>query len=164
MNIVKFYRTVYFLTQTELAQLCGMDQYRISRIEGGKSPSDEEWRALAKAFGMSVAEMKGECPDNTIERYLRSRCAIGHLNGIPEERITKDLCITERQLRKLVQRERVGGALICHDHDDKGYYIAETTAEKQRFLRRRMAVIRSLSRECKAFRDDLKSSGESPCA
>ena len=164
MHIVRFYRTIYFYTQKELADLSGIPQYRISRIEDGKEPTEEEWNAIAKAFGMTAAELRGAPCQNTVERYLRSRAAVGHLNGAPESEIISDLGVTERVLRKMVQRERVAGALICHDYDEHGYYIASNAAEKQRFIHRHMAVIRSLSRECKAFRDDLKENGDTPCA
>lgn len=164
MNIIKFYRTVHFFTQTDLSKLTGIDQYRISRIEAGTAPTDDEWQALAKGFGMTVAELRGTYCGNEIESYLLSRRALGHLNGIPEGNILMDLGINERKLRKMVQRERMGGALICNEYDVHGYYLAATADEKQRFLRRHMAVIRTLSRECKAFRDDLKASGEIPRA
>ena len=164
MNIIKFYRTVHFFTQQDLATLAGIDQYRISRLESGKQPTEEEWQALAKAFGMTVAELRGDAGGNEIERYLRHRGAVGHLNGVAECDILTDLCISERVLRKKVQRERISGSLICNEYDAHGYYLADTADEKQRFLRRHMAVIRTLSRECKAFRDDLKASGEIPRA
>ncbi len=164
MNIIKFYRTVYFYTQQELSTLTGIDQYRISRLEGGAQPTKEELAAIAKAFGMSTQEMCGTESGNTVERYLRARGAVGHLNGIPEGDVLIDLGISERVLRKKVQRERCGGALICNEYDEHGYFIADTAEEKQRFLRRHMSVIRTLSRECKAFRDDLKASGETPRA
>ena len=164
MNIIKFYRTIHFFTQTDLSKLSGIDQYRISRIEAGAAPTDDEWQALAKGFGMTVAELRGTYCGNEIESYLLSHRALGHLNGIPEGNILMDLGINERKLRKMVQRERMGGALICNEYDVHGYDLAATADEKQRFLRRHMAVIRTLSRECKAFRDDLKASGVSPLA
>lgn len=164
MNIIKFYRTVYFYTQQELADLAGLDQYRISRIESGATPTEEEWQALAKGFGMKVQELRGEPCSNAVERYLRARGAVGHLNGVREGDILLDFGISERVLRKRVQQERVNGALICNEYDEHGYYIAATAEEKQRFLRRHMSVIRTLSRECKAFRDDLKANGEQPRA
>ena len=165
MHIVKFYRTIYFYTQKELADLSGIPQWRLSRFEEGRvDPTEEEWKAIAKAFGMKETELRGIPCTNTVERYLRSRAAVGHMNGIDESEIIADLGVTERVLRKMVQQERVAGALICHDYDEHGYYIASNAAEKQRFIHRHMAVIRSLSRECKAFRDDLKENGETPCA
>ncbi len=164
MNIIKFYRTVHFFTQTDLSKLSGIDQYRISRIEAGAVPTEEEWQALAKAFCMKVQELRGEPCSNAVECYLRSRGAIGHLNGVKEGDLLMDFAISERVLRKMVQKERMGGALICNEYDEHGYYLAATAEEKQRFLRRHMAVIRTLSRECKAFRDDLKASGETPRA
>lgn len=163
MHVVKFYRTIYFYTQKELADLSGLDQYRISRIEGGADATDEEWQALADAFGMTAAEMRGAPCSNTVERYLRSRGAVGHANGIPEAEILRDLGITERHLRSLIQKERINNqTLICHDYDEKGYYIAATGREMQRFLNRHMGTIRTLSRECKAFRDELKAHNEAP--
>lgn len=164
MNIIKFYRTVHFYTQEDLAKLTGLDQYRISRLEGGKQPNDEEWQALAKAFGLTVKELRGDAMDKPVERYLREKGAVGHLNGIKEGDVVMAFGVTERVLRKKIQQERMGGALICNEYDEHGYYIAATAEEKQRFLRRHMAVIRTLSRECKAFRDDLKASGETPRA
>lgn len=164
MNIIKFYRTVHFFTQTDLSKLSGIDQYRISRLESGKQPTEDEWNALAKAFGVTVSELRGDPCDNKIENYLRSHGAVGHLNGIKEGDLLMSFAISERVLRKMVQRERTKGALICNEYDEHGYYLAATAEEKQRFLRRHMAVIRTLSRECKAFRDDLKASGEHPCA
>lgn len=164
MNTIKFYRTIYFYTQADLAKITGIDQYRISRIEGGADPTEEEWKALAKGFGMTRSELQGAPCGNTVERYLRSHLAVGHLNGVPEADILRDLDISERVLRKKVQQERVNGALICNEYDEHGYYIADTAEEKQRFLRRHMSVIRTLSRECKAFRDDLKAHGEVPIA
>ena len=164
MNIVKFYRTIHFLSVEDLAKISGVPFYRIVAIEDGSKAKDEEYKAIAKAFGMSVNEMLGSSVGNTVERYLRSRLAVGHLNGVPEADVLKDLGLSERQLRKRVQQERIGGALICNEYDEHGYYIADTAEEKQRFLRRHMGVIRTLSRECKAFRDDLKASGEIPRA
>lgn len=164
MHIVRFYRTIYFYSQTELSRLSGVPQWRLSRIEDGGKATEDEWKAIAKAFGMTDTELRGVPCTNTVERYLRSRAAVGHMNGIDESEIMNDLKVTERVLRKMVQRERVNGALICHDYDEHGYYIASNAAEKQRFIHRHMAVIRSLSRECKAFRDDLKENGDTPCA
>ena len=165
MNIVKFYRTISFLTQDEMSALTGIEQYRLSRIEAGKTQATEgELRALAKVFGVTVRELNGEPCVNAVEQYLRMRGAVGHMHGISEDKILADLGVSERRLRKMVQTERMGGALICHDYDECGYYIAATTEEKQRFLKRHMNTIRTLSRECKAFRDDLKANGEMPCA
>lgn len=159
-NIIRFYRTLHFLTQTELAERSGLDQYRISRIEAGAEPTDEEWDALAEAFEMPTDKLRGQPCSDTVERYLRSRGAIGHVNGIPESDILRDLNVTERALRKLIQKERTNNkALICHDYDEKGYYIAATEREMKRFLKRHMGMICALSRECKAFREGLRDLG-----
>lgn len=165
MNIVKFYRTIYFYSQKDLVKRSGIPQYRLSRIEAGTAqPTEDEWKAIAEALDMKVSELRGSPCTNTVERYLRSRAAVGHVNGIEEAEILRDLNITERALRKMIQGERIAGALICNEYDERGYYIASTEDEKQRFIHRHMAMIRSLSRECKAFREDLKENGCTPCA
>ena len=164
-EILKFYRQLSFISQTELSAASGIAQYRLSRLENNTStPTEDEVKVLGKTLGVSIDELLYNNRGNTVERYLRDKLALGHENGVPEEVIMHDLNLTERALRKKIQRERIGGALICHNYDEHGYYIAVTATEKNKFLRRHMAVIRTLSRECKPFRDDLKANGETPCA
>lgn len=164
-EILKFYRQLLFMSQTELAAASGVEQYRISRLEAGRtSPTEDEIKQIGKALGVSIDELLCNNRGNTVERYLRDKLALGHENGIPEDVVMRDLNLTERALRKKIQRERIAGALISHNYDEHGYYIAVTVAEKKKFLRRHTAVICTLSRECKPFRDDLKANGETPCA
>ena len=162
---IALYRGLAQMTQEELADASGIPQYRISRIEKDRTKArKEEVEGLKKALDISDEDLLCTVFDNTIERYLRDKHAIGRSSGITEDVMMRDLSLSERAIRKKIQHERQNGALICHEYKHRGYYIAQTASEKQRFIRSRMAVIRTLSRECKAFRDDLKSSGETPCA
>lgn len=160
---IRFYRQLAFLSQNELAAATGIPQYRLSRIESGQSkPTEKEFKQLTEALDLSPADLQGGACTRVVESTLRERGAIGKPNGIDESELCRALNVNERALRKLIQKERISGALICNNYGG-GYYIAATAREKQQFIKSRMAVVKTLSRECKPFRDSLKASGESPC-
>ncbi len=76
----------------------------------------------------------------------------GEANAVPARDLVALLGVKDtREVSKLVERERRAGAPICAavSGEDRGYYLASTTAELERYLRsldRRLKNIR-LTRE-----------------
>lgn len=59
------------LTQTKLAELSGIEQYRISRaFSGGKPFSFKEMRALASAFNMTFSRFAGDIDNAYTEEVI----------------------------------------------------------------------------------------------
>ena len=59
-------------TQTKLAEVTGIEQYRLSRAFGGGKPfTFEEMRALAGAFNMPLSRLAGEIDEAFRERFER---------------------------------------------------------------------------------------------
>lgn len=164
MNNIKFYRDLAFLTQKEAAKGIGIPQYRLSRLENGEKPTQEELKKLSDFFDVSPTLLYDEIAGTPIMNYLQFENAVGHLFAVKEEQIMQDLHLTDRALRKMIERERMAGCLICNEQDGKGYYIVSSPAEANRFIRKSMRMVRSLSRQCKQFRDYIKINGETPCA
>ncbi len=63
-EIVRSIRDRAGLSQTELAQLCGVSPQRINQIEQGTRPDPRlsTIRELAKHLGVSVTELIGDVP------------------------------------------------------------------------------------------------------
>ena len=57
-NIIRFYRTLHFMTQTELAEKVGVTQGAISMIENGdRSPSLDVLIRLASALNCTLDDL-----------------------------------------------------------------------------------------------------------
>lgn len=164
MNNIRFYRHLSFLTQKDVAKQTGIPQYRLSVLENGETPTQEELKTLSDFFDVAPSLLYDSIAGTPIMNYLQFENAIGHMFAVKEEQIMEDMHLTDRALRKMIERERMAGCLICNEQDGKGYYIASSPAEANRFIRKSMRMVRSLSRQCKQFRDYIKINGETPVA
>lgn len=74
----------------------------------------------------------------------------------------KDLCmmtgLSDRAIRRQIERERSAGALICFTAEPgcSGYYVAETIKELSRFIHAQRKRASTASRTCRPFQAELK--------
>lgn len=164
MNNIRFYRKLSFFTQKDVSKQTGIPQYRLSVLENGETPTQEELKTLSDFFDVAPSLLYDSIAGTPVMDALRNMNAIGHLFAVKEDDLAERMHLTERALRKMIERERMAGCLIGNDQDGKGYYIVSNTAEAQRFIHKSMRMVKSLSRQCKQFREYIKLNGETPCA
>ena len=74
----------------------------------------------------------------------------------------KDLCamtgLSDRAIRRQIERERSAGALICYTAEPgcSGYYIAETVGELSQFIHAQRKRASTAHRTCRPFQAELK--------
>lgn len=81
---------------------------------------------------------------------------LGQENSIPMKILAERLNISARTVRALVQREREGGAPICSDYLNGGYYVPATGSEARAYYRTQRARIRSANAALNGVRKLLK--------
>ena len=74
----------------------------------------------------------------------------------------KDLCamtgLSDRAIRRQIERERSAGALICYTAEPgcSGYYVAETIEELSHFINAQRKRASTAYRTCRPFQAELK--------
>lgn len=141
------------LQQKELLTLIRQDEPRmdigsLSRIENGflLPASEKVMMSLCKhlqaapsdlfsgveIFAIEMAEFPREANTDVLAGVLK----YGHKNAIKREELCEILGVSDRKMRKMVERAKRDGLAICNDLDDDGYYIADTPEEYDRQYQR----------------------------
>lgn len=141
------------LQQKELLALIRQDEPRmdigsLSRIENGfLLPASEEVLASlerhlqtsrsdlfsgVEIFAIEMAEFPREANTDLLASVLK----YGHKNAIKREELCEILGVSDRKMRKMVERAKRDGLAVCNDGDDDGYYIADTPEEYDRQYQR----------------------------
>ena len=157
------------LQQKELLRLIQQDEPRmdvgsLSRIENGflLPASEKVLASLEKHLQASRSDFFSgmeifciECQEFPIEEntsLLASVLKYGHKNAIKREELCEKLGVSDRKMRKMVERARRDGLAICNDQDDDGYYIADDPSEYDRQYRRIYDRAMSMMVQLKHFR------------
>ncbi len=169
MTTIKERREALGLQQKQLLRLIQQDEPRmdvgsLSRIENGfLLPASEKVLAslekhlqaprsdLFSSVELFVIEMQ-EMPIEENTSLLASVLKYGHKNAISREKLCERLGVSDRKMRKMVERARRDGLAICNDLDDDGYYIADTPEEYDRQYRRIYDRAMSMMVQLKHFR------------
>lgn len=153
MTTIKERREALGLQQKDLLALLRQDEPRLdpgtlSRIENGfVLPASEELLASlekhlqtprsdlfsgVEVFAIEMAEFPREANTDLLAGVLK----YGHKNAIKREDLCEALGVSDRKMRKMVERAKRDGLAICNDGDDDGYYIADTPEEYDRQYQR----------------------------
>lgn len=83
----------------------------------------------------------------------------GHENARPIRELSRELTLTERVIREMLEGARAQGVLVCNEQDGKGYYLAETLDDIERQYRRDYRRAMSLLVRLKPMRKILRQAG-----
>lgn len=94
--------------------------------------------AAEQASGNAVSNF--QCDFNPLAARNQGRISkllpVGRQNAIPSAALAEIMgCKSVRELQKMVERERLAGAVILSDTHSGGYYLSDDPAELQRFVR-----------------------------
>ena len=70
----------------------------------------------------------------------------GKDNAITRVELSAKAGIGDRMIRKLISEKRKEGEFIISSTSDKGYYLPETRADVERFIRQQKSYIKNLQR------------------
>ena len=157
------------LQQKELLALIRQDEPRMdaptwSKIENGflLPGSEEVLESIERHLQTPRSDLFNgielfviEClefPREANTDVLASVLKYGHKNAISREDLCESLGVSDRKMRKMVERARRDGLAICNDLDDDGYYIADTPEEYDRQYRRIYDRAMSMMVQLKHFR------------
>lgn len=169
------------MTQTDLAKAVryadpAVDQTMISVLERGELyPSEKLRDALCEALGCSEAELydgvealfvpsaEREYSDTT--RILEAVFANQSAKHISRNRLRQQIrewcgmIISDRTMRKWVEKARQEGMVIGNDQDGNGYYLPESASELEGIYRQNQHRAMAILAQQKHIRKRLKELG-----
>jgi len=80
-------------------------------------------------------------------------------NAVSREELARRTGMSDRQVRREIERARANGALICNDQDGRGYWISDDRAELLAQYRQDTARALNILKRRKPLRDALIASG-----
>lgn len=154
MNNIKELRQERLLSQKELVaavNLPGFDVPLLSKIENDVCrPTPEAEIRLCKALHAQPVELYGEWRHITLNesfppvappeldfeivellQYLpRSKA-----NAIPRQLLAINMDVSDRKLRKIIEKANAAGVIVANGSDGRGYYLVETVEEGAAYYR-----------------------------
>lgn len=83
----------------------------------------------------------------------------GSANAKPRAQLAKELGLSDRNTRALIEEARGEGLLICNEQNGRGYYIATDLDEIERTWRSMRSRAIATFRAARHFRRALKEAG-----
>ena len=83
----------------------------------------------------------------------------GHENARTRHEIVTESGYSDRFVRRIIEKARDAGWLVCNDQDGKGYYLAWTDDEVERQHKRDRSRALAVLKRLKPFRQRLKEAG-----
>jgi len=159
------------MQQKELLALLRQDEPRLdpgtfSRIENGfvlpvseellaslekhlQTPRSDLFNGL-EVFAIECSEFPREANTDVVAHALK----YGKKNAIKREDLAAMLGVTDRKMRKMLERAKRDGLAICNDQDNDGYYIADTPEEYDREYQRIYSRAMCMMVQLKHYREN----------
>lgn len=93
---------------------------------------------VGQANGNAGSNFRGNCTPSVVKNQggISDFLPVGRKNAISSAALAEIMgCKSVRELQKMVERERLAGAVILSDTHDGGYYLSDDPAELRRFVR-----------------------------
>lgn len=116
--------------------------------------------AAEQANGNAGSIFRGNCTPSVVKNQGRiSECLpVGRKNAISSAALAEIMgCKSVRELQKMVERERLAGAVILSDTHGGGYYLSDDPAELRRFVRTLNARARNTLRAAESAQEALNA-------
>lgn len=170
MTTIKERREALGLQQKDLLAMLREDEPRLdagtlSRIENGfvLPVSEELLTSLEKhlqttrsdlfsgveVFAIECSNFPREANTDVVAGVLK----YGKKNAIKREELCEKLGVSDRKMRKMLERAKRDGLAVCNDQDNDGYYIADTPEEYDREYQRIYSRAMCMMVELKHYRE-----------
>lgn len=126
--------------------------------EKEKAPTREATRAGATETGTASRQATTSISNSNTDRpagqavHIADLLSPGPENGVTLRHLEKLTDMDNRTIRRQIERERRGGALILSDNKS-GYFLASDSAEAQRFTRSMKHRAREILRTARAIEE-----------